>query len=138
MHSFVILCETNVLNIISQCFNIFYQIQTKYYSGLLCSELFGGRKIGRTKQGRRQIILYRSALLEIVSVLVSVRGERARRAAVDLFSAGRVTADGTECELISVVKHVALLSVLLKTGAWRHRVEGGPGPRELRVGAAAG
>jgi hypothetical protein len=53
---------------------------------------------------------------------------------VDLLSAGRVTADGSESELISVVKHVALLSVLLKTGAWRHRVEGARG-RESCVSA---
>jgi hypothetical protein len=35
LHSFVVLCETNILNLISQSFDIFYQIQTNCYSAHL-------------------------------------------------------------------------------------------------------
>jgi hypothetical protein len=47
-HSFVVLYETNVLNLISQYLDIFYQIQTKWYCA---ARWFGRRQLGRTKQG---------------------------------------------------------------------------------------
>jgi len=35
LHSFVVLCETNILSLVSQNLNNFYQIQTKCYKGIL-------------------------------------------------------------------------------------------------------
>jgi hypothetical protein len=48
LHSFVVLCETNILSLVSQNLDNFYQIQTKYYRN---SDTVFFFPIRRTKRG---------------------------------------------------------------------------------------
>jgi hypothetical protein len=55
LHSFVVLCETNILRLISQNLDIFYQIQTKYYSAHLLRTVASWCPDSATKHGQNCI-----------------------------------------------------------------------------------
>ena len=103
MHSLVVLCETNVLSLISQRLDNYYQIKTKRYSTLQCYRIQPAPNPAGTKRGLRN---FGKKGMQGVFEVRAPSAQAQRRALGTRLQAG---ARNLGCILVRVTRHVCFL-----------------------------